>query len=202
MSLPTRTDLNTLKYAFQGQPFVNVVGNVSVVTTTLAYAFQGQPFIAIAGVTHAAPPRWKTIAVSHRATLLPRRVKTRAQLFRPTKPQAAAVVVHKRAVTTVLQALDRRRRRYTQRQAQLRKPPRFTGVVVAAGPAKRIRVVDFCGWQVIHRRYVAGHTQLGRIPRLFVPPCTAWGGSAGGGGYMAGGRRRRIHRIYRQDLLG
>jgi hypothetical protein len=49
MSLPASSDLYTLAYAFQGQPFVNVVGNATVDTTTLAYAHIGSPFVGIGG---------------------------------------------------------------------------------------------------------------------------------------------------------
>lgn len=45
MSLPTRDELKTLDWAFQGQPFcmVDAQGNVNL--TTMDWAFQGQPFV-------------------------------------------------------------------------------------------------------------------------------------------------------------
>ncbi len=45
MSLPTRAELKTLDWSFQGQPFcmVDAQGNVNL--ATMDWAFQGQPFV-------------------------------------------------------------------------------------------------------------------------------------------------------------
>jgi hypothetical protein len=45
MAPPTKTDLETMDYAFQGQPFVNVPARSDIDTTTMDWAFQGQPFV-------------------------------------------------------------------------------------------------------------------------------------------------------------
>ena len=51
--LPTDTDLKTMDYAYQGQPFVDVALS-GIDTTTMDYAFQGQPFVTNpGGVTSA-----------------------------------------------------------------------------------------------------------------------------------------------------
>lgn len=47
MALPTKSDLQTLKYAYAGEPFASVGGTASVTTTGLQYAYQGEPFIAL-----------------------------------------------------------------------------------------------------------------------------------------------------------
>jgi len=39
------SDLVTMDYAFEGQPFVDVTGKSSIDLTTMDYAFQGQPFV-------------------------------------------------------------------------------------------------------------------------------------------------------------
>jgi len=50
MSLPTSTDLETMDYSYQGQPFVDVPARSDIDTTTMDYSYQGQPF-----VTNPAP---------------------------------------------------------------------------------------------------------------------------------------------------
>jgi hypothetical protein len=44
MALPNYTNLITMDWAFQGQPFVNVPLKATIVLNTLDWAFQGQPF--------------------------------------------------------------------------------------------------------------------------------------------------------------
>ncbi len=46
MSAPTKDDLLTMNFAFQGQPFVNVGASPSIDTRTLDWAFLAQPFYA------------------------------------------------------------------------------------------------------------------------------------------------------------
>ena len=48
------SDLATMDYAFQGQPFVDVTGKSSIDVTTMDYAFQGQPFVT--RIDEEAPP--------------------------------------------------------------------------------------------------------------------------------------------------
>lgn len=59
MSLPTKTDLQTLDYAFQGLPFVRVEAK-SLTTTSMDYAFQGLPFVVanVSAVVASAKHRW------------------------------------------------------------------------------------------------------------------------------------------------
>lgn len=45
MTLPTKTDLLTMQYAFQAQPFVDVPAKDSITLTAMEYAFQAQPFV-------------------------------------------------------------------------------------------------------------------------------------------------------------
>lgn len=52
MSLPAKTDLETLDYAYQGAPFCTVTSKDQD-TATLDYAYLGVPFYAVTG---AAPP--------------------------------------------------------------------------------------------------------------------------------------------------
>jgi len=64
-ALPTKADLVTMDYSFQGQPFVELPSKDSVTLITMDYAFQAQPFvrlyeIAVAGWTH----KWNTATIS------------------------------------------------------------------------------------------------------------------------------------------
>ena len=45
MALPNSTDLQTMDYSFNGQPFVNVPAKSGIDTTTMDYSFQAQPFV-------------------------------------------------------------------------------------------------------------------------------------------------------------
>jgi hypothetical protein len=45
MALPTKTDLLTMDYSYQGQPFVDVPAQDSIVLSTMDYTYQGQPFV-------------------------------------------------------------------------------------------------------------------------------------------------------------
>jgi hypothetical protein len=47
MSLPTKSDLSTLNYAYLGQPMVVVSGTSAVNTSTLNYTYLGQPIVAV-----------------------------------------------------------------------------------------------------------------------------------------------------------
>lgn len=46
MATPTTTDVKSLDYPYQGQPFVRVPAKDGFNTNTLDYPYQGQPFIA------------------------------------------------------------------------------------------------------------------------------------------------------------
>jgi hypothetical protein len=45
MSLPTPTNLTTMDYTYQGQPFVDVPTKSTIDLTTMDYTYQGQPFV-------------------------------------------------------------------------------------------------------------------------------------------------------------
>jgi len=47
MALPTKTDLQKMDYAFQGQPFVDVPSKDSINLATMDYAFKGKPFVNV-----------------------------------------------------------------------------------------------------------------------------------------------------------
>lgn len=49
MSLPTKSDLQTMDWSFRGQPFVRVPANDSIDTDTLDWSFRGQPYWCISG---------------------------------------------------------------------------------------------------------------------------------------------------------
>lgn len=46
MALPTSTDLKTMDYSYQGQPFVNVPAKTGITLTTMDYSYQAQPFVS------------------------------------------------------------------------------------------------------------------------------------------------------------
>lgn len=45
MALPTSTDLQTMNWAYGGEPFVNVPTVSTVNTFTMDYAYSGEPFV-------------------------------------------------------------------------------------------------------------------------------------------------------------
>ena len=45
MALPTPTNLKTMDYAYQAQPFVQVPSKSAVITNTMDYAYLAQPFV-------------------------------------------------------------------------------------------------------------------------------------------------------------
>ncbi len=49
MALPTQSDLKTMDFASQGQPFVKLSAKSNIDLLTGDFAFQGQPFIANSG---------------------------------------------------------------------------------------------------------------------------------------------------------
>jgi hypothetical protein len=53
-ALPTPANIQTMDYAFQGQPFVEMPAKSTIDTSTMDYSFQGQPFVRILtwGWTH------------------------------------------------------------------------------------------------------------------------------------------------------
>ena len=50
MSLPTPTELLTMNFAYQGQPFVYVAAKSAIDLKTMDYAWLAQPFVANYGV--------------------------------------------------------------------------------------------------------------------------------------------------------
>jgi len=49
MSLPTKSDLQTMDWSYKGQPFVRVPANANIDTDTLDWSYRGQPYWCIAG---------------------------------------------------------------------------------------------------------------------------------------------------------
>ena len=45
MSLPTQTELKTMDYAYQGQPFVSVPAKSGMGLSSMDYAYLAQPFV-------------------------------------------------------------------------------------------------------------------------------------------------------------
>lgn len=45
MALPTKTELQTMDYAFLGKPFVYVPAKTGMNLPSMDYAFLGQPFV-------------------------------------------------------------------------------------------------------------------------------------------------------------
>ena len=45
MALPIKSDVETMDYSYQGQPFVDIPGRSDVDTTTMDYSWLGQPFV-------------------------------------------------------------------------------------------------------------------------------------------------------------
>jgi hypothetical protein len=58
MALPTKSDLETMDYSFNGEPFVDVPGNSSIDLMTMDWSYLGEPFVrnGAGGVT-ASPRR-------------------------------------------------------------------------------------------------------------------------------------------------
>ena len=57
MTLPAKVDLETMDYAYQAQPFVEVPAKGGIDLETMDYAYQAQPFVGgIAGWAH----KWNT----------------------------------------------------------------------------------------------------------------------------------------------
>jgi len=57
MALPTQSDLITMDYSYQGQPFVNVSAKSGIDLTTMDYSYLGQPFV---GNPFGSPPPLST----------------------------------------------------------------------------------------------------------------------------------------------
>jgi len=55
MALLTPTQLATMDYAFQGQPFVDVPAKDAVDIKTMDYAYQAQPFVRNYGAAVVLP---------------------------------------------------------------------------------------------------------------------------------------------------
>ena len=51
MAQVTKTDLETMDYLYQGQPFVNVPAKSTIELTTMDYLYQGEPFVSNSGAT-------------------------------------------------------------------------------------------------------------------------------------------------------
>jgi hypothetical protein len=56
MALPTPTQLKTMDYAYQAQPFVYVGAKSTIDLKTMDYAYQAQPFVA--NYSTDAPVGW------------------------------------------------------------------------------------------------------------------------------------------------
>jgi hypothetical protein len=57
MALRTKDDLQTMDYAFHGEPFVSIPAKDSIDLETMDYAFRGQPFVSgIATGEEPEPP--------------------------------------------------------------------------------------------------------------------------------------------------
>lgn len=52
MTTPTKDQLNTMDYAYQGSPFVNVQSKDNQDTQSLDYSFQGLPFVGAYNATY------------------------------------------------------------------------------------------------------------------------------------------------------
>lgn len=54
MTLPTPTDLTTMNYVYQAQPFIDIPAKSTVDLKTMDYVYQAQPFVRnyISGWTH------------------------------------------------------------------------------------------------------------------------------------------------------
>lgn len=59
MALPNKTNIQTMDWAYEGKPFVNVPANSTVVTTTMDWAYGGEPFVTNPSVA-AGPANLKT----------------------------------------------------------------------------------------------------------------------------------------------
>lgn len=46
MALPTQTDLDSMDFAWRGQPYVDVSTKSSIFLTTMDYAWMAQPFVS------------------------------------------------------------------------------------------------------------------------------------------------------------
>lgn len=56
MSLPAKSDVQTLSYAFLGAPFCCVASNSTIHTLTLDWSFLAQPFVAAPPDDTPVPP--------------------------------------------------------------------------------------------------------------------------------------------------
>lgn len=72
MSLPTKSDLQTMDWSFRGQPFVRVPANDSIDTDTLDWSFHGQPYWCIAGgIPLVEIPECRIYTVPYESTTYP-----------------------------------------------------------------------------------------------------------------------------------
>ena len=45
MALPTKSDLVSLGYSFNGEPFVDVPANSTITLAEMTYSYNGEPFV-------------------------------------------------------------------------------------------------------------------------------------------------------------
>ena len=69
MPLPSKTDLSTLDYAYQGAPFVNVEAK-PLATASLDVAYQGAPFAALAALAQSLNVYVRASGLWNQATAL------------------------------------------------------------------------------------------------------------------------------------
>ncbi len=78
MALPTPTDLKTLDWSFQGQPFCDVSAKSTITLAGMDYSFQAQPLVAneageapstnikaVSGVAYASIKKIAGIAIAN-----------------------------------------------------------------------------------------------------------------------------------------
>jgi len=63
MALPTREDLETMDYVYQGQPFVEVTAKDSINLETMNYVYKSQPFVRVVDI-EGWPHEWNTKIIS------------------------------------------------------------------------------------------------------------------------------------------
>lgn len=69
MAQPTKTDLQTMDYAYGGVPFVQTAAKTGIDLDTLDYAYGGVPFWAVAAGGTPPPPTGITKQFMHYARL-------------------------------------------------------------------------------------------------------------------------------------
>lgn len=60
MAIPVSSDLESMDYVYNGQPFVNVPAKSTIDLTTMDYVYLGQPFVGNASDYTPTPPTGNT----------------------------------------------------------------------------------------------------------------------------------------------